>query len=656
MRFLNMKSLLLFACAHIALVGCRPDQTERVDPDSSVPVVTQEEDRATQNTPPPADLGSEMLTGVEPESVEEGSIEPGSVEPEVKHMLTNPAQHWVATDALGRTLPAHEAVGAPRHDKWVGVFYYIWVGNHSRKVWDITEILKQPKAERQWGPQNSFHFWGEPEYGYYHASDPFVIRHDMQMLANAGVDFIFFDVTNARTYPETVLSVCEVISQMRAQGIAAPSLCYLTNTQSGETMNKIYDELYAKGLYEDLWFHWQGKPLILGDPNDPVLRPEVKEFFTLKRSWAWSSNKWFGDGQDKWPWLERYPQQYGWSESPEIPEQITVSVANHPGRSGGPPIGKSFKGGQLPPVHENYLTDYTDQGLQFEEQWSQAHEVDPQMVMITQWNEWLAQRSVMGGDRRQGLLKSWAGSYAGRPIDNGDSYFIDVFSREFNRDIAPMKGGYTDNYYYQLVSNVRKFKGMKKPQPRPLPTRITIDGQFSDWDAVKTVHRDPVGDTVQRHFEGTDKKTVYTNDSGRNDIVESKVVSFEKHLFFHVKTERPLTPHTDPKWMLLLIDSDQNSETGWEGYDHLINRSPESATKTSLEKWTYNGWKRVGTLQYAYGGNQLELSIPLGFEPEERPGVGIDFKWADNPGESNDMSGFFLNGDAAPDRRFNYRY
>ena len=63
------------------------------------------------------------------------------------------------------------------------------------------------------------------------------------------------------------------------------------------------------------------KALNFGDPNDPELKPEVKAFFTLKRSWAWSSGKWFGDGQDKWPWLERYPQKYGWSKSSDIPEQ-----------------------------------------------------------------------------------------------------------------------------------------------------------------------------------------------------------------------------------------------------------------------------------------------------------------------------------------------
>jgi len=564
----------------------------------------------------------------------------------LQYALANPADDWVATDALGRELPTYEEVGGVRPDKWVGMFYYVWVGNHNRSVHDITKILNQKPGERQWGKMNQFHFWGEPEYGYYHASDPWVIRHDMQMLAHAGIDFIFFDVTNGVSYPETVLAVCEVIAEMRAQGIAAPLISFCTNSRSGLTMNKIYEELYSKGLYSDLWFKWDGKPLMLGQKDDPELRADVRDFFTIKYSWAWTKTK---NQPDHWQWLDHYPQDYGWSRDPNTAEQISVSTAHHPGN----PYGKSHHKGAQPPVDEAYLTEFTAQGLQFAEQWRRAHEVDPQVIMVTQWNEWLAQRKIMEDD---GLYKSWKGMYGGRPLAVGDSYFIDVYSQEFNRDIAPMKGGYTDNYFYQLVSNVRKFKGMKKPRPRPPPTRITIDGLFSDWAAVETVHRDPVGDTLHRNFEGTDKKTVYTNDSGRNDMIESKVVTYGKGVFFQVKTEMPLTPHTDPKWMMLFVDADQNSETGWEGYDLLINRSPESATKTSLEKWTSKGWKRIGTVDMAYEGTQLELCMPLGFAPEKRPEFGFDFKWADNPGELNDRSGFFLHGDAAPDRRFNYRY
>ena len=37
---------------------------------------------------------------------------------------------------------------------------------------------------------------------------------------------------------------------------------------------------------------------------------------------------------------------------------------------------------------------------------------------------------------------------------------------------------------------------------------------------------------------------------------------------------------TDSNWMLLFIDTDQNKETGWEGYDFVIN-SKVNNRKTS---------------------------------------------------------------------------
>lgn len=549
---------------------------------------------------------------------------------------------WVATDALGRRLPDYAEVGDIRPDKRVGMFYYVWVGNHTPQVYNISEILKQDPAHRRWGGVSEFHFWGEPEVGYYHASDPWVIRRDMQMLAHAGVDFIFFDVTNALTYPETVQQVCAVIRQMRTEGIAAPDICFLTNSKSGRTMNKVYDELYSRKLYSDLWFRWQGKPLLMGDVNDAELRPEVRDFFTIKRSWV-------GNGKpqrDYWSWLCFSPQGYGYSESPNKPEQVSVTTAFHPEN----PHGKSYHAGQQPSVDEAYLTEFTEQGLYFQEQWSHARKLDPQIVMVTQWNEWIAQRFIWDeskASRKQG--------YGGRPMRVGDSYFVDVFSGEFNRDISPMKGGYTDNYYYQLVSNIRKYKGMAKPPARSKPVPIEIDGQFGDWNNVTPVYVDPPGDTLHRNFRGTDPKTIYVNNTGRNDITESRCTTFAGNLFFYVKTRDPITSWQDANWMFLLIDADQNKSTGWEGYDLLVNRAPKSTRKTTLDAWAGGQWRHAAEIEMAYAGDQLELCIPLEAVPQIVLESGFDFKWADNPQHLNDISAFFIDGDAAPDRRFNYR-
>ena len=322
---------------------------------------------------------------------------------------------WVATDALGRVLPSYEEVGPRREGKLVGMFYYIWHGAHGNKIYDITKILKDNPENPEWGPEGEFHFWGEPEYGYYRSEDPWVIRRDLQMLSVAGVDFIFFDITNARIYLDTVKALCQVSIAMRKEGIKTPQVCFLSNTHSGRVMNQVFDEFYDKGLYRELWFYWDGKPLIMGKGDDPELRPEVKACFTMKRSWDWTNTK---KEPNHWQWLDQYPQDWGWNNAPDIPEQITVSTAQHPIST----KGKSFCRGKQPTVQRDYTTRFTDRGLFFDEQWKRALEVDPQVVMVTQWNEWIAQRFIW--DKGNGV-------YAGLPIKDGESYFVDAFSREF---------------------------------------------------------------------------------------------------------------------------------------------------------------------------------------------------------------------------------
>ena len=45
--------------------------------------------------------------------------------------------------------------------------------------------------------------FGEPLFGYYLASDEWVMRKHLQMLTDAGIDFTVFDTTNAVTYDKS---------------------------------------------------------------------------------------------------------------------------------------------------------------------------------------------------------------------------------------------------------------------------------------------------------------------------------------------------------------------------------------------------------------------------------------------------------------------
>jgi len=547
------------------------------------------------------------------------------------------SDNWVATDALGRSLPFADECRASRTDKYVGMFYYLWHGDGidgCPQVSPITNNTEQLADGKQILIQDKNSYWAEPEDGYYRSTDPWAIRRNLQMLANAGVDFIFFDNSNGPLYLPVVTELCKVSQQMRTEGIQTPYISFMVQNET--CARQVYDEFYAQNLYTDLWFFWNGKPLILKTDNNLVNDPVLKDFFTLRRSWSWTDPTQPGN----WQWNDTYPQDYGWDTDKNIIEQISVSKGSHPGI----PDGVSFHNGAQPPYNEYLLCDSTDYGLKFNEQWKRALSVDPPLVMITQWNEWISgvYGAPNGTNNFLGRTRTW--------------YAVDEFNKEFSRDIEPMKGGYTDNYYYQMVSNIRKYKGMQTQEAQSAPKSISIDGIFDEWNTVSPVYKDPAGDVAHRNFLGSNNTTVYTNTTGRNDIIESRTTYDNNNLYFYVKTAQNLTPSTDPNWMLLFIDADRNKGTGWEGYDYVINLGVKSATETTLKQWDGKSWGNEVTVPYKLTGNKMELSVPRSAVKLDKTTPQFYFHWADNPQQLNDISSFFTDGDSAPDRRFNFNY
>jgi hypothetical protein len=181
---------------------------------------------------------------------------------------------WVATDALGRSLPTHEQVGSPRTNKVVGIFYFLWLGQHGDAgPFDISKIsAADPTAMHHansplWGPLHVPHHWGESIFGYYVSDDEGVLAKHAQMLADAGVDVVIFDVTNQLTYPRSYRALCRVWDRVRRRGGRTPQIAFLCPFwDPPKVVHELYRELYEPGLCPDLWFHWDGKPLILADP------------------------------------------------------------------------------------------------------------------------------------------------------------------------------------------------------------------------------------------------------------------------------------------------------------------------------------------------------------------------------------------------------
>lgn len=688
------------------------------------------------------------------------------------------ADTWVATDALGRRLPSPAEVGPPRPDRTVGIFYFLWHGEHIQGgPYDITRILAQdPEAMRKpdsplWGPLHAPHHWGESIFGYYLTNDEGVLRKHAQMLADAGIDVVIFDVTNQVTYRDWYRALLRVWSEERRLGNRTPQVAFLAPFwDPPKVVRELWHDLYEPGLARELWFQWDGKPLILADPdlifdreeharqNTPV---EVLPGHTLGQTFrterairsvsgrfpTWSAtnsavtlrlrrggpegevlasrrcervtdNAWLllelpaseppgsyyfeaaepsgkigwwshaessyaageamvdgrpvagertfrivhADGEaarirdfftfrkpqpdyfqgptrpDMWSWLEVAPQHVFRNARGEK-EQMSVGVAQN--AVGNRLATLSEAGARGRSYHGSTTVQRPDavrQGFNVVEQWERALQEDPRFIFVTGWNEWIAGRFAEFNGVKLPVM------------------FVDQFDQEHSRDIEPMRGGHSDDYYYQMASYVRRYKGVR-PLPPVRSQPIRIDGKFDDWRGVEPEFRDTVGDPVRRDHRGWDAKTVYANRTGRNDLVAAQVSFDRQRVCFHVRTREPLTSWTDANWMLLFLDLDASAATGWLGYDFVVNRSRADRHTAALERnlgGRYD-WAAAGTVEFRADGTDLEMAIPWAALGLRQPPVAIDFKWADGIAQSGGWSDLTLNGDVAPNNRFNYR-
>lgn len=574
-----------------------------------------------------------------------------------QQLSSSKADTWVAIDALGRTLVTGPKESGLRKDKYVGMFYFIWQGAHgfdkhgaggenegvgdklpgdTLSPYDNSKLLAENPSNPKYGPIHAWHYWGEPYFGYYLPDDEWIIRKHAQMLSDAGVDVLILDVTNAAIYLPQVTKIATIYRAMRKEGISTPSISFIVNSNPAKTVGRLYDNIYKKELFKDLWFYWKGKPLLLCPPEG--LNDITKNFFNSRHSWAWSKGQsWFGDGKDKWPWLDHTPQSFGWHEAKDKPEQVSVAMAEHPMSN----IGRSFHDGKEPDVKRS------GEGLYFAEQWKRALEVDPEFVFVTGWNEWVAMRFDDGA----------SGMFLGKKIPKGETYFVDCYNEEFSRDAEPMKGGFTDNYYYQLVDNIRKFKGSRPVVETSEKNKIIVDGKFTDWENVSLVFKDDKGDIFHRNHPGWGRIKEYVNTTGRNDIIESKITSDKNYVSFYVKTNNTMTSWNSPDWMRLFISIKDNSIPAWEGFQFMVNHQPVNNTTTTLDRckggWQ---WETVGDISYRTIGDKMELRIPKTYLGIKGNTFIIDFKWADNSPADGNALHWLDKGDTAPNARFAYRY
>lgn len=544
------------------------------------------------------------------------------------------------TDHLGRALVTERETGPVRPKREVGLFYYLWHGHHGTQgPYDISkmeaadpQVMEKPDSPLWPDPKHApMLHWGEPLFGYYLSTDEWVLRRHVQMFIDAGIDVLYFDTTNGYHFRRETEKLFALLEEYRRKGFKVPKFCYYMAPKrrgSGTSnVRDVWDNYYSQGRYRELWYEWDGKPLIITHPDRPYPQ-EILDFFTFRRpTWDQPSRP------DTWYWGCGQTQNVACASNGRR-EQVVVSVAT-PNNPKGVPKGafgtgcsEAYFGRVTQSRSFSYRTMSVDhspgaveRGIQFQEQidWAlDSARDDVPVAFICQWNEWLVPFLTR---ETNDMYKSprWI-------------VLMDEYNIENSRDIEPMKGGYRDAYYFQMMNFVRRWKGLPAPAKAKGVCNLSAAGV---WDRVSPVYREMTGDSAPRDWPGYDACGRYVNRTCRNEFKTLQVaVGTDGRIYFRAETVKPLVGcgEGDDRWMELLVKV-PNRKTDALGYTYRVHGRPDRAAEREV----------VRSIALA----DIGLSAERPFE--------LEFKWSDNR-QSEDPMDFYVNGDAAPRGRVNWRF
>lgn len=354
----------------------------------------------------------------------------------------NDTSNYTVTDELDREM----TVAGKKKNKTVGIRYFLHFGTgDSNQLYSVSNILatdsNAASSDAAWtaaggGAVGTKHWWGEPLFGYYISTDAWVIDRDVQMLTDAGIDFIAVDTTDG--FHETELTgLMNILSKYDKQGFVVPKVAF-TDTTSIESELVAYKSAHAE--FDGLWYETASVTSITNKYTVKVADNVAA---------AMSASAFYGE------------------------------TGNHT---------RSFDG-YTNSTDANAILEGYNFGFDFES----AIKSGKNTIFIESWNEWIATRKEAANNQAIVLEEN-------ADINNSS-------------DIQPMKDGYSDNYYMQMVNYIKQYKG-KIITNTNLNTASTtenvgidVNGDFNQWNKVSTHYLDYTSDIENRSAGG------YTSDS-----------------------------------------------------------------------------------------------------------------------------------------------
>ena len=257
------------------------------------------------------------------------------------------SDYWAATDALGRTVGTYDGV---KKDKKVIMFYWTWHEMEERQpgmIRNVSKILhehpealkdeKNPAWSVDGNPIATNYWWDEPLLGYYVTTDEWVLRKHAEMLADAKVDAVMFDCTNGSlTWDASTEALMKVWDQAQKDGVNVPKIGFMLPfgpfPHSLTSLRHLWETIYSKGRYKNLWFYWDGKPCIMAysdNLTDSKEDQKIKKFFTFRPGQPDYVDGPMPGRDNQWGWLENYPQHGYVTGKDGKSELVTVGVAQN---------------------------------------------------------------------------------------------------------------------------------------------------------------------------------------------------------------------------------------------------------------------------------------------------------------------------------------
>lgn len=565
---------------------------------------------------------------------------------------------WTGTNAYGVKLADYEEAGSIKNGNHeIGMFYHDW-HLHNTKAYIAEDIIdKYPEAKENYyheaWPSSGPAWWAEPVYGFYDDTDYWHYRKSAELMSAAGVDVLFLDYTNSdSTYVKGLDVMLQAYHDAREDGVDVPKIsCYLqmggTSEDKWRMLKAVYFNLCYSGYYQDLWYYWEGKPLMIqtdyendikavksGDTEEMALAKEIMNFFTFRQT---GSRYTLEQEKGYIHWLVNYPQpEFGITDNGRVEFMNLGMAINESYLYGSTRVGvfsEDYTKGKAytEAFGEDYRDEAVHEGYFFREQASRVLDTEPELCFVDGWNEL---NTARGND------------YYGVP-----NAFIDLYNDAKSRDFEPSKGDMKDDYYQLLVDFIRKYKGVR---PAPVASgEVTIDfaGGAEQWNSVAPEYinyyggyeRDALG---YKDYE-TGENYVYKTEVV-NSIKRAKVARDSEYVYFYVECDKEIVKK-DENSLNLYINADRNYATGWEGYDFVIAVGKVMAFRDN----TFSSREAVGTSAYEVVGNTLMLKVPremIGYSTE------LEFKWTDNINVEGDIMLFYTEGSTAPVGRYNYLY